>query len=124
MPNQQYMMEAPSTIEARAYHLYIKMIYRNIENGESMFNLLLPSWQVLWYAIQMNASLYFHGGTLVLQDVGEQTELDLPTPFVFVKGKWRCEAYYFQELQPWLRTVGIRTSVPRWQRLALSLHDQ
>jgi hypothetical protein len=72
----------------------------------------------------MDASLYFHGGTLVLQGVSAQTELDLPAPFIFVKGKWRCEAFYYQELVPWLRTYGIRTNVPRWQRLALSLHDQ
>ncbi len=89
-----------------------------------MFNLLLPFLCALWYAVQMNASLYFHGGTLVLQGVSEQTDLDLPTPFAFIKSKWRCEAYHFQTILPWLRTVGIRTSVPRWQRLSLSLHDQ
>jgi superfamily II DNA or RNA helicase len=72
----------------------------------------------------MEASLYFHGGTLVLRGVSEQTTLELPAPFTFVKGKWRCEAYHFGELEPWLRAQGIRTSVPRWQRLSLSLRDQ
>jgi superfamily II DNA or RNA helicase len=72
----------------------------------------------------MDASLYFHGGTLVLQGVSAQTELEMPAPFLFVKGKWRCEAYYYQELVPWLHAHGIRTNVPRWQRLSLSLHDQ
>ncbi|MBO0791360.1 MAG: DEAD/DEAH box helicase [Ktedonobacteraceae bacterium] len=72
----------------------------------------------------MDAYVYFQGGTLVLQGVGAQTDLDLPTPFIFIKEKWRCEAYHFQELVPWLRANGIRSSVPRWQRLSLSLHDR
>src|SRR5579884_32905 len=79
---------------------------------------------VLWYSMHMDASLYFHGGTLVLQGVSAQTDLDLPAPFLLVKGKWRCEAYYYQELVPWLHTHDIRINVPRWQRLMLSLHDQ
>ncbi len=72
----------------------------------------------------MDVSLYFHGGTVVLQGVGPQTDLDLPAPFTFIKGKWRCEAYHFQELLPWLHTHAISTNLPRWQRLSLSLHDQ
>lgn len=74
--------------------------------------------------MHMDAYVYFQGGTLVLQGVGAQTDLDLPTPFIFIKEKWRCEAYHFQELVPWLRANGIRSSVPRWQRLSLSLHDR
>ena len=72
----------------------------------------------------MDVSLYFHGGTVVLQGVGPQTDLDLPAPFTFIKGKWRCEAYHFQEILPWLHTHAIHTNLPRWQRLSLSLHDQ
>jgi superfamily II DNA or RNA helicase len=72
----------------------------------------------------MDASLYFHGGTVVLQGVGQQTDLDLPAPFTFIKGKWRCEAYHFQAILPWLQTHAIPTNLPRWQRLTLSLHDQ
>ncbi len=72
----------------------------------------------------MDANIYFQGGTLVLQGVSAETELDLPGPFTLVKGKWRCEAYHFRTLEPWLRSQGIRIGVPRWQRLTLALHDQ
>lgn len=72
----------------------------------------------------MDAHLYFYGGTLVLQGVSAQPDLDLPKPFAFIKGKWRCEAYHFRELEPWLHSHGIRINVPRWQHLSLSLHDQ
>lgn len=71
----------------------------------------------------MDTRLYFHGGTLVLQGVAEQTDLDLPHPFDFIKGMWRCEGYHFRQLEPWLHSQGIRSSVPRWSRLSLSLHD-
>ena len=74
---------------------------------------------------------YVHGCHVVfprrnpaLQGVSAETDLDLPTPFAFVKGKWRCEAFHFRKLVPWLRKHGIRTTVPRWQRLSLTLHDQ
>ncbi len=72
----------------------------------------------------MNARLYFQGGTLVLQDVNEQPDIPLPAPFAFIKGKWRCEAYHFQEVEPWLRSHAIRVDVPRWHHLSLTLHDQ
>jgi superfamily II DNA or RNA helicase len=72
----------------------------------------------------MDASLYFQGGTLVLQGVPARSEVEMPAPFIFVKGKWRCEAYYYRELVPWLQAHNIRSSVPRWQRLTLVLHDQ
>lgn len=72
----------------------------------------------------MDVSLYFHGGTLVLQGIGAQTELTLPTPFAFIKGKWRCEAYHFRDIAPWARAQGVRLGVPRWQHLSLCLHDQ
>ncbi|HEU5383482.1 MAG TPA: DEAD/DEAH box helicase [Ktedonobacteraceae bacterium] len=79
---------------------------------------------LLWYAMGMNVHVYFHGGTLVLQGLSAQPDLVLPEPFTLVKGKWRCEAYHFQKLEPWLHSQGIRIAVPRWQRLALKLHDQ
>lgn len=72
----------------------------------------------------MDAHLYFYGGTLVLRGINAQPDLELPEPFVFVKGRWRCEAYHFWEMEPWLRSHSIRVTVPRWQRLSLSLHDQ
>lgn len=72
----------------------------------------------------MDTQVYFHGGTLVLQGIDAETDLDVPAPFTVVKGKWRCEAYHFQRLVPWFRTQHIRMKVPRWQRLSLTLHDQ
>src|SRR5512135_3323865 len=70
---------------------------------------------------QMQASLFFHGGTLVLQhpDAIEH----IPVPFQFIKSRWRCEAYHYQAVLPWLQEQAIRNAVPRWQRLALELHD-
>ncbi len=64
--------------------------------------------------MRMDASLYFHGGTLVLQGVIEQTDLDLSAPFSFIKGKWRCEAYHF-----W-KTVfcPVRKNIPRDRTLS------
>ncbi len=72
----------------------------------------------------MNASIYFHGGTLVLQGIDEQPAWKLPESFTWIKGKWRCEAYHFAKLEPWLHSHHIHSTVPRWQRLALALHDQ
>ena len=74
--------------------------------------------------MDMDAQLYFQGGTLVLYGVPAQTDLSLPSPLTLVKSRWRCEAYHYLELEPWLREQGIRNNVPRWQRLALTLHDR
>jgi hypothetical protein len=70
---------------------------------------------------QMHASIFFQGGTLVLQ----QTDAieHVPVPFQFVKSRWRCEAYHYQAVLPWMQEQAIRNAVPRWQRLALELSD-
>lgn len=69
----------------------------------------------------MNASIFFQGGTLVLQHVSADEQV--PEPFRLVKGRWRCEAYHYHEARAWLRERGIRDDVPRWKRLTLDLHD-
>ena len=70
----------------------------------------------------MSKTLFFQGGTLVLDDIGQQEQV--PAPFQWVKGRWRCEGYHYESLLPWLRTQHIRDLVPRWQTLALPLHDR
>jgi superfamily II DNA or RNA helicase len=69
----------------------------------------------------MDASIFFQGGTLVLKE-NSQVE-HVPIPFQFVKNHWRCEAYRFPALVPWMKEQGIRNAIPRWQHLALDLHD-
>src|SRR5260370_18125850 len=69
----------------------------------------------------MNASVFFQGGTLVLQQTNAME--DIPAPFQFVKSRWRCEAYHYHTVLPWMQEQGIRNAVPRWPRLALELHD-
>ena len=69
----------------------------------------------------MRASIFFQGGTLVLQGVDEQEYQ--PAPFRFIKGKWRCEAYHYGSLLPYLQEQHIRNNVARWQHLDLTLHE-
>jgi superfamily II DNA or RNA helicase len=69
----------------------------------------------------MSTSIFFQGGTLVLQGVDENERL--PAPFRFIKGKWRCEAYHYGPLVPYLRQYGIRDAVVRWKPLNLTLHE-
>ncbi len=69
----------------------------------------------------MDASIYFQGGTLVLHE-NNQVE-QVPTPFQFVKNRWRCEAYRYHSIVPWMKEQGIRNAIPRWQHLTLVLHD-
>jgi superfamily II DNA or RNA helicase len=69
----------------------------------------------------MNASVFFQGGTLVLHQTDDLEHV--PIPFQFVKSRWRCEAYHYQTVLPWMQEQKIRNAVPRWQRLALELHD-
>lgn len=61
------------------------------------------------------------GGTIVLENVPEETAV--PTPFQHVDSKYRCPALHYREVSDWLSEVGVRNSVPRWQHLALTLHD-
>ena len=67
----------------------------------------------------MTATVYFQGGTLVLNDVSSA-----PAPFRWIKNHWRCEAYHYAALHEWFRQQRVRDTVPRWQRLDLQLYDQ
>ncbi|MBV7336482.1 DEAD/DEAH box helicase [Chloroflexi bacterium TSY] len=69
----------------------------------------------------MPASVFFQGGTLVLNDVS-QTESVHPA-FQWVKSRWRCEAYRYGVVEAWLLEQNIRNWVPRWKNLALSIQD-
>lgn len=65
---------------------------------------------------------YFHGGTLVLEHVGQSAR---PSRcFEWVKGRWRCPAVYYRLVQPWLAEQGIKNKIPRWRRLSLVLADE
>ena len=66
--------------------------------------------------------LYFGGGTLVLENVGQ--ELIPPPVFRWIQGRWRCPAYHYQQIKPWLKTHHIRNTVPRWRNLSLTLRDE
>ncbi len=70
----------------------------------------------------MSKTLFFQGGTLVLDDTGQHEPV--PAPFQWVKGRWRCEGYHYGSLLPWIREQHMRDLVPRWKPLALSLHDR
>jgi hypothetical protein len=63
----------------------------------------------------MNRSIFFQGGTLVLQHVDGIEPI--PTPFQMVKSRWRCGAYHYSSILPWMQKQGIRNAVPRWQRI-------
>ena len=69
----------------------------------------------------MNSSIFFQGGTLVLQHVEASEEM--PPSFQFIKERWRCEAYHYSSVLPWLRQQAIRNDIPRWKHLALTLHE-
>ncbi len=71
--------------------------------------------------MSMSTSVFFQGGTLVLQQ--EKAGAPAPVPFQFVKDRWRCEAYHYSTILPWIREQGIHNAVPRWPRLTLKLHD-
>lgn len=62
-------------------------------------------------------ALYFQGGTLIIANL---PETDPPgSPFQWIKGKWRCEAYHY----PDLNLSGVRDTVPRWEHLDATLDD-
>jgi superfamily II DNA or RNA helicase len=65
--------------------------------------------------------IYFQGGTLVLGEAPMQPTI--PPPFRWIKGRWRCEAYHYPAILPWLRDQNIRDNVARWETLRLNLHD-
>ncbi|MEO0561169.1 MAG: DEAD/DEAH box helicase family protein, partial [Chloroflexota bacterium] len=62
-------------------------------------------------------TLYFQGGILVINNL---PETDPPgSPFQWIKGKWRCEAYHYPDLS----LSGVRDTVPRWEQLDTTLDD-
>jgi superfamily II DNA or RNA helicase len=67
------------------------------------------------------ATLSFQGGTLVLYEVDQSARV--PEVFQWIKGRWRCEAYHYAHLRLWLKQAHVRDQVPRWQTLALTIHD-
>jgi superfamily II DNA or RNA helicase len=67
------------------------------------------------------SSLFFQGGTVVLNGIPQQQPV-YPA-FRWVKGRWRCEAYHYAALQPWLAEQGISDGVPRWHPLTLEVRD-
>ena len=71
--------------------------------------------------MKTNTRLFFQGGTLVLE--GGSAEVPMPAPFAWIRGKWRCPAYAYGTLLPWLAQQGITNQVPRWQPLHVSLLD-
>ena len=72
----------------------------------------------------MDTSVFFQGGTLVLQHSHDIDEIgEVPAPFQFIKSRWRCEAYHYFTVRDWMRQRGVRNNVARWQRLKLELHD-
>ncbi|TME11573.1 MAG: DEAD/DEAH box helicase [Chloroflexi bacterium] len=77
--------------------------------------------ETLDLVMSLRASVFFQGGTLVLQHTDEIEHV--PVPFQFVKSRWRCEAYHYHAVLPWMQEQGIRNAVPRWQRLTLKLSD-
>jgi superfamily II DNA or RNA helicase len=40
-----------------------------------------------------------------------------------VHGRWCCEAHHYLAVRSWLQQHGIQDAVPRWQCLALELHE-
>ncbi|MCD4686023.1 MAG: DEAD/DEAH box helicase family protein, partial [Anaerolineae bacterium] len=70
----------------------------------------------------MFPTVYYQGGTLVLNDVGA-SQRPAP-PFQWIKEHWRCEGYHYPALYDWFRQTNIRDTVPRWQHLDLDMHDQ
>jgi superfamily II DNA or RNA helicase len=68
-----------------------------------------------------NKRLFFQGGTLVLD--GGMAEETMPAPFAWINGRWRCPAYVYGTLLPWLAQQHITDQVPRWQPLHIMLLD-
>lgn len=70
----------------------------------------------------MSNTIFFQGGTLVVQYDGEHGPL--ASPFQFIKGRWRCEGYHYREVATYLSEQGIRDNVRRWKPLDLTLQEK
>lgn len=69
----------------------------------------------------MSKSVYYHGGTLVLRDMGTQERP--PAPFRLIKERWRCEGYHYGSVLPYLQEQDVRDTVPRWKPLNLAMQE-
>jgi superfamily II DNA or RNA helicase len=63
----------------------------------------------------------YNGGTIVLENVPQDTQP--PAPFQWVNDKWRTPAVHYRTIRPWLKTQHIRNTIPRWRSLTLTNHD-
>jgi superfamily II DNA or RNA helicase len=70
----------------------------------------------------MSKVITFQGGTLVLY--GLEAQEQVPSPWRFIRSRWRCEGYHYHTVAPQLKALAIRDAVPRWQTLTLALHEQ
>src|SRR5579859_1688901 len=70
----------------------------------------------------MGKSVYFQGGTLVLDGFVEADKLS--APLKWIKSHWRCEGYHYASLREGFGVQDIHDSVPRWGHPKLTLHDQ
>lgn len=75
-----------------------------------------------WFIRKTGLSIYFQGGTLVLDGFSEADIL--PAPLKRIKSRWRCEAYHYPSLHDTFHTQQIHDNAPRWGRPKLTLHDQ
>lgn len=64
----------------------------------------------------------FLGGTLALE--GVERDAGPPQPFRWIEAKWRCPAYHYRVVRPWMGEPSIRNRVPRWRKLSLTLQDE
>jgi superfamily II DNA or RNA helicase len=67
-------------------------------------------------------SAFFLGGTIVLNGPDEHAEV--PACFRWLNAKWRCPAVHYRDVRLWLKEAGIRNTIPRWQNVSLTLHDE
>jgi hypothetical protein len=71
--------------------------------------------------IRITGQCRFHSDTLVLE--GLDRTASVPSCFQWIKGKWRCPALHYHEIQSWLRKQGVVDTVPRWKHLKLASAD-
>jgi superfamily II DNA or RNA helicase len=69
-------------------------------------------------------TLFHQAGTLVLVGASESERGAIPPQFQWKHAHWRCEAYRYHEILPWLRRKKVHDSVPQWEGdLPLTIQD-
>lgn len=63
----------------------------------------------------------YDAGTLVLDNVAQKCQV--PSPFIWHLGKWRCRAVDYRLIRPWLDAQHIRNIIPRWEKLSLQIQE-